>query len=85
MKKALMIIAIVGIVVIAGSTVYYYVFVKAESERADIRLKEQKFELEKQKFELDLEIQKYEALLKVLTDEELTREIKEARERLSKR
>ena len=34
MKKALMIIAIVAIVAIAGSLVYYYVFFRTGKERA---------------------------------------------------
>jgi len=47
MKKALMIIAIVAIVAIAGSIIYYFVFFKPEIEKAEIRLQEQKLELEK--------------------------------------
>lgn len=42
MKKALMIIAMVAIVAIAGSLIYYFVFVKAEKERAETKLQEQK-------------------------------------------
>jgi flagellar basal body-associated protein FliL len=47
MKKALMIIAIVAIVAIAGSMIYYYVFFRTGIEKAEIRIQEQKLELEK--------------------------------------
>ena len=42
MKKALMIIAIVAIVAIAGSMLYYFVFFRAGIEKAEIRLQEEK-------------------------------------------
>ena len=42
MKKVLMIIAIVAIIAIAGSLIYYFVFFKPGIERAEIRLREQK-------------------------------------------
>ena len=47
MKKALMIIAIVAIVAIAGSMVYYFVFFKPGIAKAEIRLQEEKFEFDK--------------------------------------
>jgi len=43
-----MIVAIVAIVAIAGSMIYYFVFFRTGIEKAEIRLQEQKFELEKQ-------------------------------------
>ncbi|MHB8278768.1 MAG: hypothetical protein ACYDIA_14095 [Candidatus Humimicrobiaceae bacterium] len=51
MKKALMIIAIIAIIAIAGSLVYYYVFFKPEIAKAEIRLQEQKFESDKKEIE----------------------------------
>ena len=47
MKKALMIVAIVAIVAIVGSFIYYYIFFKPGIEKAEIRLQEQKLESEK--------------------------------------
>ena len=47
MKKSLMIIAIIGIVVMAGSLIYYFVFFRTGIEKAEIRLQEQKLESEK--------------------------------------
>jgi flagellar basal body-associated protein FliL len=41
-KKALMIIAIVAIVAITGSLIYYFVFFRPGIEKAEIRLQEQK-------------------------------------------
>ena len=49
MKKALMIIAIVAIVAIAGSMIYYFIFFRPEKERAEIKLQEEKLEFEKEK------------------------------------
>ena len=43
-----MIVAIIGIIVIAGSMVYYFVFFRAEKERAEIKLQEEKFDYEKE-------------------------------------
>ncbi|MHB8276155.1 MAG: hypothetical protein ACYDIA_00670 [Candidatus Humimicrobiaceae bacterium] len=47
MKKALMIIAMVAIVAIAGSMVYYFVFFRPNIAKAEIELQEQKLELKK--------------------------------------
>lgn len=49
MKKALMIIAIIAIVAIAGSMIYYFVFFRTGIAKAEIGLQEQKLELEKEK------------------------------------
>jgi regulator of replication initiation timing len=40
MKKALMIVAIIALVAIAGSLVYYFVFFKPENARVELRLQE---------------------------------------------
>jgi hypothetical protein len=40
MKKALMIIAMVAILAIAGSMIYYFVFFKPENARAELSLQE---------------------------------------------
>ena len=53
MKKALMIIAIVAIIAITGSLIYYFVFFRPEKERSEIVLQEQKLELEKEKQRAD--------------------------------
>jgi predicted Holliday junction resolvase-like endonuclease len=44
MKKALMIIAIIGIIVIAGSVLYYFVFYKPGLEKSQVNLQEQKLQ-----------------------------------------
>lgn len=62
MKKALMIIAMIAIVVIAGSLVYYFVFFRPGIEKAEIMLQEQKLELEQKEKE------------KITTDEALRKE-----------
>jgi len=49
MKKALMIIAIVAIVAIAGSMIYYYVFFRTGIAKAEIRLQEENLKFEKEK------------------------------------
>ena len=51
MKLALMIVAIIGIVVIAGSVLYYYVFYRPGIKKADIALKTQQEQTQEQKFE----------------------------------
>jgi uncharacterized protein YxeA len=48
MKKALMIVAIVALVAIAGSAVYYFVFYKPEIARTEIRLQEEKIQYDKE-------------------------------------
>lgn len=50
MKKALMIIAMVAIVAIAGSMIYYFVFFKPENARVELKLQE-KFQEDKIKQE----------------------------------
>jgi len=64
MKKALMIIAMVCIIAITGSVVYYYVYFKPENTRAELRLQEDKVKQEqvnkeKLKQELDALEKKY--------------------------
>ena len=49
MKKALMIVAIVALIAIVGSMVYYFIFLRTEKERAEISLQEQELEFEKEK------------------------------------
>ena len=46
-KIVLMVCAIVAIIAIAGSVIYYFVFFKPEIEKAEIKLQVQKLELEK--------------------------------------
>ena len=53
MKKALMIVAIIALVAIAGSMIYYFVFFKPEQQKAEIRLEAQKLEFEKEQKELE--------------------------------
>jgi len=53
MKKALMIIAIIAIAAIAGSLIYYFVFFRSGIEKAEIKLQEQRLELEKGKQRAD--------------------------------
>jgi uncharacterized FlaG/YvyC family protein len=53
MKKALMIVAIVVMVAIAGSMIYYFVFYKPGVERAEIKLQEQKLEQDKEKQKIE--------------------------------
>lgn len=67
MKIALMIVAIVVMVAIAGSLIYYYVFFRPGIEKAEIRLQEQKFQQEK-------EIQTQESLDKALKEKDATLE-----------
>lgn len=43
-KKALMIIAIIAIVAIAGSFVYYFVFFRPGIEKTEIRLRNKKLQ-----------------------------------------
>jgi uncharacterized protein HemX len=45
-KKALMIIAIVAIIAIAGSLFYYFVFFKPELIREELTFQKEKYELE---------------------------------------
>jgi flagellar basal body-associated protein FliL len=49
MKKALMIVAIVAIVAIAGSMIYYFVFFRTGIAKEEIRLQEQKLQQEQEK------------------------------------
>ncbi len=49
MKKALMIVAIIGIIIIAGSMLYYFVFYRPGIVKVELKLQEQKLELEKEK------------------------------------
>lgn len=51
MKKALMIIAMVAILAIAGSMIYYFVFFKPGIAKAEVLLQEQKFESDKKEIE----------------------------------
>lgn len=51
MKKALMIVAMIAIIAIAGSMIYYFVFFKPGIAKAEIKLQEQKFELDKKEIE----------------------------------
>ena len=53
MKKALMIIAIVAIVAITGSLIYYLVFFRPGIEKAEIRLQEEKQASEKLRIETE--------------------------------
>lgn len=46
MKKALMIIAIVAIVVIAGSLLYYFVFFKPGLQQKDLEFQKEKYQIE---------------------------------------
>lgn len=46
MKKALFIVSIIAIVVIAGSLLYYFVFFRPGVEKAELRLQQQKAEEE---------------------------------------
>jgi hypothetical protein len=52
-KKALMIVALVAIIAIAGSLIYYFIFFKPTQQKAEIRLQEQKLEMEKDKQRAD--------------------------------
>ena len=63
-----MIIAIVAVVAIAGSMIYYYVFFRTGIEKAEIRLQEEKLELEKenQRDEEQEELNKKAALFEAL-------------------
>ena len=70
MKKALMIVAMVAIVAIAGSMIYYFVFYKAEKERAEVALQEQKLEDEKEKQNIE-EQKKDQEEIKAATDERI--------------
>lgn len=65
MKKALMIVAIVTLVAIAGSMIYYFVFFKPGIAKAEIRLQEQKFQQEK-------DIQTQDSLDKALKEKQAT-------------
>ena len=47
LKTALMIIAIIGIIVIAGSMIYYFVIFRPGIEKAELKLQEQKAEADK--------------------------------------
>lgn len=49
LKIVLMVCAIVLVLAISGSMVYYFAFAKPANEKAEIRLQEQKLELEKEK------------------------------------
>lgn len=53
MKKTLMIIAIIAIIAITGSLIYYFVFFKPSQQKSEISLQEQKLELEKEKQRAD--------------------------------
>ena len=53
MKKALMIIAMVAIVAIAGSMIYYFVFFRPGVTRAEIRLQEENLKYEKEQKALE--------------------------------
>jgi len=53
MKKTLMIVAIIAMITIAGSMIYYFIFFKPGQQKSEIRLQEQKLELEKEKQRAD--------------------------------
>ena len=72
MKKALMIIAMVAIVAIAGSLIYYFIFFRTEKERSEVKIQEQKLELEKQNLQQKKDIQTQESLDKALKEKKAT-------------
>jgi flagellar basal body-associated protein FliL len=69
MKKALMIVALVAIVAISGSMIYYFVFFRTEKERTETKLQEQKEKEEAEKYIIE-----YNALL-VQSESETKKEI----------
>ena len=77
LKTALMILAIVVMIVIAGSMVYYFIFFRPGIEKAEVKLQEQKFQHEK-------DIQTQESLDKALKEEEALKETQEAIKNIKK-
>lgn len=69
-KIVLMACAIVLILAISGSMIYYFVFFRPEKERAEIRLQEEEleFEKEKQRAEEQEELDSKEELAEQLTE-----------------
>lgn len=53
MKKALMIVAIVALIAIAGSMIYYFVFFRTDKERAEVMLQVERLKYEKEQKTLE--------------------------------
>jgi len=66
LKKALMVVAIIAVIAIAGSLVYYFAFSKPEMEKQKLKLEQEKLKIEQEKWEREKERAKQEELLDFL-------------------